>query len=102
MFLTSTLVLCQYQQSIPVLQEMITVVLVYWEKNCAWVEQEQRFDESFFPSLKLTLFICEILSAYTRDSNYSSSPSASHALAWKSSQSPSKQFLVNQISVVWS
>ncbi|XP_004563974.3 serine/threonine-protein kinase 36 isoform X1 [Maylandia zebra] len=44
----------KHQQSIPVLQEMITVVLVYWEKNCAWVEQEQSLEE-FTESFKTIL-----------------------------------------------
>ncbi|XP_063340799.1 serine/threonine-protein kinase 36-like [Pelmatolapia mariae] len=44
----------KHQQSIPVVQEMITVVLIYWEKNCAWVEQEQSLEE-FTKSFKTIL-----------------------------------------------
>ncbi|XP_019219366.1 serine/threonine-protein kinase 36 isoform X1 [Oreochromis niloticus] len=44
----------KHQQSIPVLQEMITVILIYWEKNCAWVEQEQSLEE-FTKSFKTIL-----------------------------------------------
>ncbi|XP_039473982.1 serine/threonine-protein kinase 36-like isoform X4 [Oreochromis aureus] len=44
----------KHQQSIPVLQEMITVILIYWEKNCAWVRQEQSLEE-FTKSFKTIL-----------------------------------------------
>ncbi|XP_030602457.1 serine/threonine-protein kinase 36 [Archocentrus centrarchus] len=42
------------QQSIPVLQEMITVLMIYWEKHFDWVKQEHSLEE-FTKSFKTIL-----------------------------------------------